>query len=219
MIDTIDEAGKSVATKPTTKISDIVTWLDETLSAVDIHRSGIVAQSRGTWIATHYAVAFPERVDRLALLCPVGIAGGMSPTFMLRGLAPLIVPLTEERVWSVIDTMVMPQNRNLLRQEPWRDTMRQFIGGTTHFKMALTNAQPRPWPLRSDCDLDRLKSAQTPVLAIIGRDESAINGPKAATLLRQLLPEARIELLDNANHMVVVDQTEIVEKLLAEFLQ
>jgi pimeloyl-ACP methyl ester carboxylesterase len=41
---------------------------------------------------------------------------------------------------------------------------------------------------------------------------------KTATRLRQQLREARIELIDDANHMVMIDQPEIVEKLLADFL-
>jgi pimeloyl-ACP methyl ester carboxylesterase len=64
-----------------------------------------------------------------------------------------------------------------------------------------------------------LSEAEIPVLAIIGRDESLHNGPKTATRFRQQLPEARIELVDDANHMITVDQPEIVEKLLADFLQ
>lgn len=99
MIDAIDEAGKSIATKPTKTIADIVTWLDETMRALDIQRSAFVAASRGTWISAHYATAFPEKVERLALLCPVGVAGGMSPSFMVRGLAPLLLPLKEGHVW------------------------------------------------------------------------------------------------------------------------
>jgi pimeloyl-ACP methyl ester carboxylesterase len=73
--------------------------------------------------------------------------------------------------------------------------------------------------MRGDCDLQGLSSARIPVLAIIGRDESLYNGPKTATRFRQQLPEARIELVDDANHLVMVDQPEVVEKLLADFLQ
>jgi pimeloyl-ACP methyl ester carboxylesterase len=218
MIDTIGEAGKSIPTKPTTNSADLVAWLDETLRAVDIERSAIVAASRGSWIATHYAMAFLERVERLAFVCPVGIVGGMSPSFLVRATTLAVSP-TERRVQSLLDTMVLPRNRVLLRQEPWGPTMEQFICGAVGFKMALSNPQPKLWPMRSDCDLQRLASARIPVLAIIGRDESAHNGPKTATRFRQQLPEARIELVDDANHMVMVDQPEIVEKLLAEFLQ
>lgn len=219
MIDVIDEAGKSIAKRPTKKVVDLIDWLDETLCATGIERSAFVAQSRGTWIATHYAVAFPEKVERLALLCPVGAAGGMSPSFMLRGLAPLLLPLKPQHVWSILDTMVMPSNRCLLRQQPWLPAMQQFVSGTANFRMSFTNAQPRPWPLPSDCDLNRLARAHIPVLGVIGRDESALNGPKSAALLRRRLPEAQIEVIDDANHMVVVDGFSKVNELLGRFLQ
>jgi CHAT domain-containing protein len=43
MIDAIDEVGKSVQTKPSTKSADLVAWLDEALRALDIQRSAVVA--------------------------------------------------------------------------------------------------------------------------------------------------------------------------------
>jgi pimeloyl-ACP methyl ester carboxylesterase len=213
MIDAIDEAGKSVATKPTGNSAGIVAWLDETLRAVGIERSAIVAVSRGTWIATHYTMAFPERVGRLALVCPAGIVGGLRPSWLVRALTTMAVRPTERRVQSFLDTMVMPTKRRLLREEPWRPIMQQFISGAIGFKLAPSNARP------NRCDLQRLSSARIPVLAIIGRHESINNGLKTADRFRWQLPDARIELVDDANHMVMVDQTEIVEKLLADFLQ
>jgi pimeloyl-ACP methyl ester carboxylesterase len=219
MIDAIDEVGKSIQTKPTTKSADHVAWLDEALRALDIQRSAVVAASRGTWIATHYATAFPERVERLALVCPVGIVGGMSPSFLFRGFTAVAIWPKEQHVWSLLDTLVILANRRLLRQEPWQPIYQQFVGGAIYFKMSLRNAEPRPWPMRSDCDLHRVASSRMPVLAVIGRDESAHNGPKTATNFRRHLPEARIELVDDAGHGVLQDQPEIVENLLAEFLQ
>ncbi|WP_409428608.1 alpha/beta fold hydrolase [Mycobacterium sp. SMC-11] len=219
MIDAIDEVGKSIQAKPTSKITDLVAWLDETLCALEIQRSAVVAASRGTWMATHYATAFPERVERLALVCPVGIVSGMSPRFLIRGLTAIAVWPTERRVWSLLDSLVRPGNRGLLRQNPWRPIYQQFVGGTKHFKMSLGNAEPRPWPLTSDCDLRRVAAAQIPVLAIIGREESAQNGPKTAIRFRRELPEARIELVNDAGHGILQDQPEIVDGLLAEFLQ
>lgn len=37
-------------------------------------------------------------------------------------------------------------------------------------------------------------------------------------MLRESLPDARIEVVDDANHMVNVDQAATVKKLLVEFL-
>src|SRR5207302_6760925 len=105
---------------------------------------------------------------------------------------------TEGRVQSLLDTRVMPANRRLLRQEPWRPVMQQFISGAIGFKQALSNARPKPWPMRSDGDLQQLSSARIPVLAIIGSEESAQNGPKTANRLRRQLPDGRVELVDDA---------------------
>ena len=172
---------------------------------------------RGSWIATHYTIAFPERVDRLALMCPIGIVSGLRPSWVFRALTTMSVRPTDRRVASLLDTMVMPTNRRLLRQEPWRPMMQQFASGAVGFKFSLSNA--RPTRRRGDCDLRRLSSARIRVLAIVAKDESLYNGPTAATRFRQQLPEARIEFVNDANHMVMVDQTEIVEKLLADFFE
>jgi pimeloyl-ACP methyl ester carboxylesterase len=115
--------------------------------------------------------------------------------------------------------MVMPTKRMGLRREPWLPIFQQLISGAVNFKLSIRVAAPKPWPMRSDCDLQQIESARIPFLAIIGRHESVHNGPKTATLLRQQLPEARIELVDDANHMILIDQPEIVDKLLVEFLQ
>jgi pimeloyl-ACP methyl ester carboxylesterase len=212
MIDAIGEPGKSIAAKPITNITQIVEWLDETLRAVGIERPAIVAASRGSLIATHYTMAFPDRVDRLALVGPVGIVSRVRLSKLLRALTTGGVRPTERRVQSLLDATVMPTNRGLLRREPWRPIMQQFIAGTIGFKPASGNLPKR-------CDLQRLSSAQIPVLAIIGRDEKFHSGPKMAARFRQQLPEARIELVDHANHNLFVDQSDIVEKLLADFLK
>ena len=68
------------------------------------------------------------------------------------------------------------------------------------------------------CDLGPLAAAQIPVLVMIGRDESVHDGPKMAARFRQRLPEARIEIVEDANHIIPVDQPQIVEKLLTDFL-
>ncbi|OBI49948.1 hypothetical protein A5707_15850 [Mycobacterium kyorinense] len=219
MIDAIDEAGKSIATKPPSNSAELVAWLDETLRAVDILRSAIVGASRGAWIGTNYAIAFPERVERLALVCPVGIVRGLKLSFLMRGLTTMGVRPTEERIWSFLDAMVMPTNRRSLREEPWRPIMQQFVGGSVGFKAAVSRPLMKPWPMRPDCDLRPLAAARIPVLAIMGRDDSCHHGPKAAARFRQQLPEARVELVDDANHMILSDQPEIVEKLLTDFLQ
>jgi pimeloyl-ACP methyl ester carboxylesterase len=69
------------------------------------------------------------------------------------------------------------------------------------------------------CSVQRLAASEVPVLAIVGADETIHDGPMFAARLHERVPHAQVELVDGANHMIPVDQPEIVEGLLAEFLQ
>ena len=211
MIDAVGQVSKSIATKPITKAAHIVAWLDETLRTLRIERAAMVGLSFGSWIATHYAMAFPDRVDRLALIGPVGLVSAQRVSWLLRLFYDTTFRPTEAHLESFFDTLVTATGHQRLRQEPWQLIVQQFVVGMIGFKPA------RIRPTR--CDLGPLAAAQIPVLVMIGRDESLHDGPKMAARFRQRLPEARIEIVDDANHIIPVDQPEIVEKLLADFLR
>ena len=195
MIDAIGQVSKSIATKPITEAAHLVAWLDETLHALGIDRAAMVGMSMGAWIATQYALAFPDRVDRLALICPVGLVSELRLRWLLRAYGGLAFR-SEARLESFLDTLVTSAGRGRLRQDPWRLIIQQCAVGIMGFKFALIGGV-RP----TRCDLRALSAAQIPVLAIIGRDESLHDGPKMAVRFRQRLPEARIEVIDDANHL------------------
>ncbi len=212
MIDAIGQVSKSIATKPITETAHLVAWLDETLRTLGIDRAAVVGMSMGTWIAAHYAMAYPERVERLALIAPAGLVGGLRLRFLLRAYRLVFRP-SEGDLQLFCDTLVGPAGYERLRQDPWRLIMRQCAVGVMGFKFALIRAV-RP----TRCDLRPLAAAQIPVLVMIGREESIHDGPKMAARFRQQLPDARIEIVDDANHLIPVDQPQIVEKLLTDFL-
>jgi pimeloyl-ACP methyl ester carboxylesterase len=212
MIDAIGDVSKSIASKPITNAGHVVAWLDETLRALEVERAAMVAMSMGTWMATQYAMRFPDRVERLALIAPVGLVSTQHLGWMISGYYANYVRPTKARLESFIDTTATPAGRRRLREDPWRPIIQQYVTGTLGFKKAPTAVRP------TRCDLQPLASAQIPILVIVGRDESLHDGPKMAARFRQRLPGARVELVDDANHLIPIDQPEIVEKLLADFL-
>ena len=136
MIDAIGQVSKSIATKPTTGAADVVAWLDETLHALGIVRAAMVGLSMGSWMATQYALAFPDRVDRLALIGPVGLVSGLHlrvlPRFSEIGLRP-----SQARLELFLEACVTPAGRGRLRQDPWQLIMQQFVVGMLGFKIPL----------------------------------------------------------------------------------
>ncbi|MET0757810.1 MAG: alpha/beta hydrolase [Mycobacterium sp.] len=93
MLDAVGDMNKSVATRVLSSPARIVEWIDEVLDALGIERSALVAASKGSWMATHYAMARMERVERLAMVCPAGIVSSLYARWLLRAmLTPMFAP-------------------------------------------------------------------------------------------------------------------------------
>lgn len=64
-------------------IADILPFLDAFLNALAIERVTLVGNSMGGLICGHYAIARPQRVDRLLMIDPAGLARDISVHFRL----------------------------------------------------------------------------------------------------------------------------------------
>jgi pimeloyl-ACP methyl ester carboxylesterase len=68
------------------------------------------------------------------------------------------------------------------------------------------------------CNIERLAESGIPVLAIISRNENLHDGPTIVERFRRRPPKAQVKLVDDANHLVFIDQTELVLTHLRNFL-
>lgn len=73
-IDIIGEAGLSAESRPTYESGAYAQWLNETIQALGLTACSIVAMSLGGWMALSFATTYPQKVDKLILLCPGGLA-------------------------------------------------------------------------------------------------------------------------------------------------
>jgi pimeloyl-ACP methyl ester carboxylesterase len=120
-------------------------------------------------------------------------------------------PTPQKTEW-LFDSMAMEETRPRLRTDPWRPIAQQFITGMPTFRPNLR--EPRP----GRCKIDGLATSDIPVLAVIGRDETLHDGATMAERFRQQLPEAQVELVDGANHLVFIDRQDVVAEQLQKFL-
>jgi triacylglycerol lipase len=61
------------------RVEGYVEFLDRLLRAIGIGRASVLGHSYGGWIAASFALAFPERVDKLVLADAAGIDAGATP--------------------------------------------------------------------------------------------------------------------------------------------
>jgi pimeloyl-ACP methyl ester carboxylesterase len=84
-VETINDVGWSVARREMRAPEDLVCWLDEVLGLLAPgHPVDLVGMSYGGWLASLYALRFPERVRKAVLLAPGGTVLRFSPWFYVR---------------------------------------------------------------------------------------------------------------------------------------
>ena len=69
----VGDLNKSVATGALSSPARVVDWIDEVLDTLNIEHTALLALSLGSWMPTQYAMARPDRVERLAILAPAGV--------------------------------------------------------------------------------------------------------------------------------------------------
>ncbi len=74
--DHIYDTGRSIYRRQPRRPDDFVRWLDELFDELQLHNVRLVGHSYGGWIASLYALEFPERLDKLVLLSPRGRCSG-----------------------------------------------------------------------------------------------------------------------------------------------
>lgn len=52
---------------------DYAIWLDDVFTALNIDKANLVGLSLGAWLAAKFSSNYPQKVNRLVLLCPAGI--------------------------------------------------------------------------------------------------------------------------------------------------
>ena len=172
------------------------------LDAVGVERYVLVGHAMGAAIAVHIALSAPEQVEALGLIS-AGVTIPVSDLVFeaLRGPLGLWGQLMEDLLYSP-------------------STPRRFVDRSTVGAIQAS----RPVLLRdfSTCAKSDLRdlplaSLDIPTLLIAGRDDAMIPNP-LSEVLAQHIPRARLEVIEEAGHMVMLEQHKRVNDLLSTLL-
>ncbi|MFE0381496.1 alpha/beta fold hydrolase [Streptomyces inhibens] len=191
-VDLIGEPGLSAPSRPPLASDAYALWLDEVLEGLGITSASIVGISLGGWLALDYATRRPERVTRLALLCPGGLGrqkvGWLVKALLLRPFGRWGMRRSARKV-AGLDT---PLDRRIL----------------DHLVLTFTQFKPRTerLPVFSDDALGRLTM---PVLVTVGGRDAMFDSEETARRVRQCVPQATVNLLPEVGH-AILGQTDSV---------
>ncbi len=195
-VDLVGEPGLSAPSRPALDSDAVSLWLDDVLDGLGITQAAFVAVSLGGWTALDYAIRRPERVTRLALLCPGGVG-------------------RQKVGWIFKSLLTRPFRRGGLREsamavagldgEKDRQALDAVVLTFTHF-----NPRREKLPVFTDAALHGLTM---PVLVIVGDRDAMLDSHQTARRVREHIPHATVHLLPEAGH-AIFGQAEPITKFL-----
>jgi len=171
------------------------------LDALDLDKASLVGHSMGGAISQYLALEHPARVDRLVLV-GTGARLRVLPSLLEMMLAHF--PLTAEMMLSwAYSSDSSPELLDLARQE-WVENDPQVV----HDDFAA-------------CDvfdvMGRLGEIRCPALVLCGEDDK-LTPVKYAHYLRDNIQGASLAIVPRAGHMVMMEQPELTNRAIEEFL-
>ena len=186
------------------RVDDLVFHYLDLLDLMNLDRVSVVGTSLGGWIAAAFAIAHPERVERLVLAAPAGIKVDGVPRYDLFA-NPIEQTLRhlfhdETRAAQLIPSEYGPSV-----------LLRAYHEYTTLARLA--------WdPYLYDPKLQqRLPRVTNPTLIVWGEND-AVLPPEYGRRFAALLPGARLAMVPRCGHLVPLEQSEAFSHLAIEFL-
>ncbi len=197
-VDIPGEPGKSDETQLPFSGPAFGEWLLDVFKALKLKKAILVGISLGAWLSLKLSVSYPEKVDKLVLLCPAGI-GQLKTSFLLK---VLVYMLLGERG---MDKLYKKINGN----QPLPEVVLEYqklIGKNFNFRREKI-------PLFSDLELKQLSM---PVLLLVGEKDIMFHSAVIAKRLGDLLPHAKINVLPGDGHTLIHLTDKIISFLKSE---
>jgi 2-hydroxy-6-oxonona-2,4-dienedioate hydrolase len=207
-----DQIGFGKSDKPLInyRIATYVDFLDAFLKELKIERASFVGNSMGGWVAAGYALAHPEKVERLVLVD----AAGLLPAQALD--LPLLMklnPSTREGMKELVSKVFF--NKVIFMSDAFIDaSMRARINaGDGYTIRSLTESILR----REDFLDGRLASIKQPTLVIWGREDGLLPLADGQRFQKEI-PGAQLLIFEQCGHVPQVEKAVDFNAAVLKFL-
>ncbi len=186
-------------------VVDLVLYYAELLDALGLQRVPVIGHSFGGMVAAEVAAINPERVRKLVLLAPMGLWLDEHPIPDISAIPPGQLP------GLLVTDPAGPAGEWLAHPDP-HDPEALFQAA-----LRMASILQFIWPLPDKGLRRRLYRIKAETLVVWGAQDRLIDpayGEKFATAISG----ARLQLIEQAGHMVQVEQTAAVDYLVGDFL-
>jgi pimeloyl-ACP methyl ester carboxylesterase len=222
----VDLPGFGHSPMPTQRItiSGYARLLDALFSALDIDTAVVVGNSMGGFVSAELAIAFPQRVEHLALVSPAGLSTYREP----RATRALPAIRRLERIVGGYTGWVASKSATVAKRPLLREaTFGLVVAHPRRLPAALVAEQIRgagkpgfTQALEANLDYDfrhRLPEIACPTLIVWG-DRDRVITVRDADIYAELIPGARKMVFPDTGHMAQLERPAAFNALLEDFL-
>jgi pimeloyl-ACP methyl ester carboxylesterase len=177
-VDTIGDPGLSEWSRPPLASGRYAPWLADVFDALDVDAAAIVGVSLGGWFAIDFAISQPDRVTRMALMCPGGVGRQKYGKLLV---APLLMLFGD---WGRRKTF-------------------KLIAGIDHDYSVELNRQSKPrrekLPVFTD---EQLTQLTMPLYVAVGGRDAMLDSRQTKQRLEQHARHVTVDLHPEAGHFV-----------------
>ncbi|WP_125776833.1 alpha/beta fold hydrolase [Antribacter gilvus] len=203
--------GATAAPPDLTSTDDIFAIVRATIDALVPGRYVVVGESYGGYLARGLAAAEPDRVEGVALLCPMIVVEHGQ-----RDLPPHRVLVRDPELLALVGEEALDADDVGVVQTPatWRRTLDEVVPGLNAADADATQRVRARWagtfPLEP-------RPYDSPTLLLVGRQDSA-TGYRDAWQILEHYSRATFAVLDRAGHNLQIEQPGLFEALVDEWL-
>jgi pimeloyl-ACP methyl ester carboxylesterase len=212
-VDNIYDFGRSVNTRHIKGPADMVNWLDELFTALDLGDSiNLVGLSFGGWLTSQYTLNHPNRLNKAVWIAPAATLFEFPGEWPWRGILSALPHryfMKKFMVEWLFEDLLKKNDESSLRQldELVDDAMMGLK--CFRFRMPVTPS------VLTDGELQRI---EVPTLFLVGENEKLYPAKDAVERLNTVAPQIQIEIIPDAGHDLTIVQTELVNKKILDFL-
>lgn len=182
------------------------------MDALGIVRASLVGHSFSGQLVVRLALDHPERVERVVVVGTISLLPPLAGEEASRDRGSA-TPSTRESVRKLLESQLC--HKELITSEVVEQRYRMSTGH--NFEAFLERRQVRQHESEGLPLWQRLKEIPVPLLMLYGSHDRK-GTPEKCALLREQAPGLRIELIDNAGHLLMWDAPELFGKKVLEFL-
>ena len=184
-IDMPGEPGKSCQTRLSWKNYEYNNWLLQVFDLLNLTKPHIAGLSLGGWVALKFAVAYPARINKIALIAPGGIVN------------PNMKAIMKMASYSSQGEKGIEKTLRLLFPDDFESPeIREFFM-LINENLIIRSEALKPLP---DTELSKVES---PVFMVCGVLDAFFNFKKAGKRLKKLLPDSETLLFEKGTHGLV----------------